>query len=144
MMKKAKKPNCPRRGYTLMEVLVSMAILLTGILAIAGFFPRALDNNTRSADLSIAAFIAQSKAEMIRLSNEEFAGLPSSAIDYLADLPTMTDPVVYGLDPRFSYRFSGETFLYANDPSVTTGVARVIIVYTDEPDTPIYELAFEL
>jgi Tfp pilus assembly protein PilV len=143
MMKNIKRPTCRRgSGYTLMEVLVSMTILLAGILAIAGFFPRALDNNTRAADLSIAAFIAQSKAELIRLSNE--SNQTPSSIDYIAGLSTMTEPVVYGLDERFSYRFSGETFLYANDPTVTTGVARVIIVYTDDPDTPIYELTFDL
>lgn len=126
-----------REGFTLMEVLVAMTILLTGILAVAAFFPRVLDANARSADQSIAAFLAQMKAEEIRRDYTD------TAVDAIKLLSTPTDPVTFGHDQRFAYRLNGETVLYANDPSVTTGVARVLIVYPDSPDQPIYELAFD-
>ncbi|HQH13080.1 MAG TPA: prepilin-type N-terminal cleavage/methylation domain-containing protein, partial [Candidatus Sumerlaeota bacterium] len=54
------------KGFSLLEVLVSVAILLAGIISIVNFFPLGLKAQYRAADLSRAALLANMKAEEIR------------------------------------------------------------------------------
>ncbi|MDP3900162.1 MAG: type II secretion system protein [bacterium] len=52
-----KKKNI--RGFTLIEISVSLAIVMTVLLSIITIFPYSLRINNRSANLSHAAFLAQ-------------------------------------------------------------------------------------
>ncbi|MFP4379022.1 MAG: hypothetical protein ACLFUS_00855 [Candidatus Sumerlaeia bacterium] len=136
-----------RDAFSLLEVLVSTAILVTGIVAIAAFFPASLRQNQRAIDISTAAFLAQMKVEEIRrddTSGQDF-------VRTIRDMETESDPVVFALDDRFTYSFSGVSVIDPvdddpDDPRDDHGVARVIVRYAEDynPDTTIlYELRFD-
>jgi prepilin-type N-terminal cleavage/methylation domain-containing protein len=126
--------QCPKslschRGYSLVEVLVSLTILLTGIVVVAAYFPMALRANQRSTDQSIAAFLAQAKAEEIRRDNDTGGSL----VREISELTTPTPPIVFTTSPLFTYSFSGVSGIDpVDDPDDVRddhGVARVIIQY---------------
>lgn len=140
----------PFCGYTLIEVLVSVALLATGIVAIAMFFPKALEKNQRAADRSTAAFLAQMKAEEIR--RDEFADGRFIQEIQETDETNASEPVPFGVDERFAYRLSGLSLLdpdpESSDPLTTHGIARVVIQYAPDykPDDEaeiLYELRFD-
>lgn len=134
-------PLRPRRAFTLVEILVAMVILLSGIVAIAKLAPMSLRQNQRTLDRGHAAFLAQAKAEEIR---RDFAiGGGSSFIADIAALPAPTDPLDFGYNPRFAYQLSGNSL---RDPADDPGTARVIVRYSTRfrPEGEIlYELKFE-
>lgn len=123
-----------------------MAILLTGIVAIAAFFPMTLRQNQRAADVSTAAFIAQMIAEEIRKDDTRNRDL----IEAIRNLAAPTDPVVFPLDSRFAYSFSGVSAVVPEDtpedPRDDHGVARVIVRYAADfnpNEDVLYELRFD-
>ena len=66
----------PRRltrgqGFTLIEVLVAMGILLIGIIAIMQLFPESLINARRAAERTITSQTAHSVLGQIRASSAE-------------------------------------------------------------------------
>ncbi|OPZ03758.1 MAG: hypothetical protein BWZ10_03261 [candidate division BRC1 bacterium ADurb.BinA364] len=105
-----------RGGFTFLEVLVSLIILVSGVLAIANFFPVSLKASSRARLLSKAALLAQMKAEEIR-RDADSAGATIDAIRLQAD---ETTPQPFAEDPRMTYSFSGRSAL---DP-------------VDDPDNP--------
>ena len=111
-----------RHGFSLLEVLVSIAILLTGIVLILGFLPVTLRQNQRSSDVSVAAYLAQLKAEEIRRDDSNSHQL----IGEIRSLTTPTTAVIFPFDNRFAYQYSGVSLL---DPASAPGVARVIISF---------------
>jgi type II secretory pathway pseudopilin PulG len=135
-----------RRGYTVLEVLVSMMILITGIMAIIGFFPMQLRQNRYSMDVTTAVYLAQMKAEEIRRDNDRFGFL----IRNIRGLRTPTSPLRFGQDPRFAYQLCGvslvDTVNDPGDPRDDPNVARVIVRYDTSyrKDAEIlYELRFD-
>lgn len=130
------------RGFSLAEVLVSLAILMAGIVAIASFFPTVLRHNQRSVDSSVAAYLAQLKAEEIRRDNDT-TGVPGiSLTDVINARTTPTIPVTFAPDPRFAYSFCGRSLLNPKEPAS----ARVIVWYANAAPTPqniLFELAFQ-
>ncbi len=125
-------------GFSLVEVLVSLAILLAGILTIINFFPMTLKASNQAVDLSKAVLLAQMKAEEIRRDN-------STTRDYITaikTLPSPTNPTVFPFEQKLSYVFSGTSQL---DPDDTTRAAWVVIQYSasfDDSEKVIYELKF--
>jgi prepilin-type N-terminal cleavage/methylation domain-containing protein len=133
------------RGFSLLEVLVSMAILLTGIVVIVGFLPVSLRSNQKASDVSIAAYLAQQKAEEIRRDNTSSGQLVSE----IQSLTTPTSPLVFPTNPNFVYQFCGVSLIDPvddpNDPRDDVGVARIIVSYAPSyrPQGGIlYELRF--
>ena len=119
-----------RAGFTLLEVLVALAILIAGLLALAASFPLMLQSGRDAELITIAAALAQQKAEEIRRDDSADHRLVTA----IRNRATPTDPIVFPLEPRLEYSFSGKTILYAtvtdpNDPRAVSGVARVIIRY---------------
>ena len=51
------------KGFTLIEIVISLGILLIGILAVLALFPVGFDSAGRSADLTKATIYAQNKME---------------------------------------------------------------------------------
>jgi len=128
----------PRPAFSLIEVLVSIAVLLTGIVVILSFFPAVLRQNQRSADVSVAAYLAQQKAEEIRRDDTSSGDLVAE----IRSLQAPSAPIVFPLNPRFAYQFAGVSLLApAEDPAV----ARVIVSYAPGNRGPrgvLYELRF--
>lgn len=130
----------------MLEVLVALGILLAGVVAVASFFPSALKANTRSIDQSIAAYLAQMKAEEIRRDNNTSGALVAA----VRNMKTPTAAATFPLDPRFAYSFSGVSLLFPTvdpkDPRSAAGVARIIIRYATTYRASgdiLYELRFD-
>ncbi|MEN6625842.1 MAG: prepilin-type N-terminal cleavage/methylation domain-containing protein [Candidatus Sumerlaeia bacterium] len=135
----------PARGFSLLEVLVALAIMTAGILTIAAVFPRTLEAGNDAQILSQAAALAQMKAEEIRRDNDR----DNQLIDSIKNLTEPTAPVAFPHDPRLSYQFSSTSIIYtadATDPRAAPGVPRVIIRYSADyrsSQDVIYELRFD-
>jgi len=142
-----KSPSLSRhKGYSLLEVLVSVAILLAGILSIVNFFPMSLRAQHRAADVSRAAFLAQLKAEEIRRDNDRLGNL----IGAIRNLRSPTEIITFPNDNRFSYCFCGMSLIDSHDdpddPRDDYNVPRVIIMYSREyrgKNAILYELRFD-
>ena len=61
-----KKNGYRRSGFTLVEVLVALAILGIGILGVTVLFPRALRNTQRVSGMTAAAIYAETTADRLR------------------------------------------------------------------------------
>ncbi len=76
-----------KKGFTLMEVVVGIALFAIAILGLAQMFMLAVMNNMRSDRITNATFLAQQQIEVMRnLTQDEllqFAG--SSGVDLNAD-----------------------------------------------------------
>lgn len=141
-----------RAGMTLLEVLVGLAILLAGLLALAAVVPTALHAHDKAELLTTAAMLAQAKAEEIRRDDSEDMALQNA----IRDLTAPTDPIKFIQEPRLTYSFSGATMIYTGyydetvaneeqDARSIPGVARVIIRYAADfrpTEDVIYELRF--
>lgn len=76
------------RGFTLIEIVISLAILAVGLLALLALFPVGFDAAKRSANITQAAIFAQQKMEEIKKD-----GFPETG----TTKGNFTD------DPRFSW-----------------------------------------
>ncbi|RME76458.1 MAG: prepilin-type N-terminal cleavage/methylation domain-containing protein [Planctomycetota bacterium] len=59
------------RGFTLIEILIAMAVLMIGLVGILAVFPYAMQSATSTVQASYAAAISQSVMDAIRLGLEE-------------------------------------------------------------------------
>lgn len=130
------------RGFSLIEVLVGLGILLAGLVAIAAVFPTTLQATRDAELLTRAAALAQEKAEEIRRDNDREGRL----IAEIRSRTTPTAPLVFSSEPRLEYSFCGRSLLYpesAADPRSTAGIARVIVRYAPAY-RPAQEVVYEL
>lgn len=128
-------------GFSLLEVLASLAVLLAGVVMILWFFPRTLHASAEAGFLSEAALLAQMKAAEIR-RDDDTSGTLTFAI---AARTTPTTPIPFAQEPSLSYSFSGQSILYSDSPRGDPNVARVIISYSagyNPTGGTIYELRF--
>jgi type II secretory pathway pseudopilin PulG len=135
-----------RRGFSLLEAIVSLSILLVGIVLILIMFPRFLVAAHDAEMESKAVMLAQMKAEEIRRDDDTSGTL----ITAIQNLNTPTQPMPFAQDPKLAYQFSGTSILYeGTTPAGDAGVARVIIRYapsyrvSSNPNRDVlYELRF--
>jgi len=149
-MLRLKWQRCLRshRAFTLIEVLVSLAILLGGVLPIVWFYSRILRERADAEMLTRGTLLAQMKAEEIRRDDDLFQTMYNA----IAAKTTPTTPIEFPIDADLSYSFCGKSLIYVNPetqpPLSDPGVARVIIVKTVrssaaiEPKDVVYELRF--
>ena len=88
-----KIPGC-KHGFTLVEVLASLTILLIGILAIISLFPQGMKSAKVAEDLTVAALLAQQKTEDIKRQ------------EYLWSAGTTAGPYNFALEPNFRWQAS--------------------------------------
>jgi Tfp pilus assembly protein PilV len=81
-------------GFTLAEVLASLAILLIGILALLSLFPQGMKAAKVAEDKTVAAFLAQQKAEDIKRQ------------EFLWSAGTTAGPIPFPLEPNFRWQAS--------------------------------------
>ena len=141
-MRRAFRPRRQTLGFSLLEVVVSLIILLIGIAGILIYFPSALRANDRAVILSEAALLAHAKAEQIRHDPNAPA-----LIRKIRAMTVPTAPVVFAENPNLAYRFSGVSLLDPvddpNDPRDDHGVARIIVQHA-EGYRPAGRILFEL
>lgn len=134
-----------RRAFTLIEVLVGLTIMTAGLLAVAAVFPYTLRAQRDAELLTVAASLAQQKAEEIRRDNDRNGVL----ITQIRNRPSPTAPIIFPREPRLTYSFSGQSAQYfgmpATDPRAMPSVPRVIIRYAPSyrpTQDVVYELRF--
>lgn len=83
-----------KKGFSLIEVLVSMALVAIAMLGLAQLFVLSIVNNSQADRMTNAVFLAQQQIEQLRtFTNDELSAL--STIDELIDL---------NLDTTYDYR----------------------------------------
>lgn len=78
------------RGFTMIELLIAIAIFGITIPAIAAGINNLVVTNNRSRDLALANIIAENKAEELR--NAGFNSLVPGTIDFSSELPNELAP----------------------------------------------------
>lgn len=136
----------PRRGFTLVEVLVAMALLLAGIVAIVQLFPVSLQANTEAILKGNATLLAHQKVQELRTDADRQA----LVIEEIRDRNGLTDPIVWPVDPRMTYSYAGESELAVGDtpgdPRDDSNVPRVVVRLAPDfdPEEPVlYEMRFD-
>jgi len=66
MIKNKTQSHSEKKGFTLIEVLVSMALVGIAVLGLAQIFTYSILNNSRSEKMSTATFLAQQQIEILR------------------------------------------------------------------------------
>lgn len=132
-----------RLGFSLVEALIAMTILLVGIVAVVRFFPMLFESSSKAALLTRATMLAQAKASEIQRDDDTSHTL-ATTIAYRA---TPTAPIVFPEEPALSYSFCGKSLLYPETDTTkgTPNVARVIVRYSSTyrpSEDVIYELQF--
>lgn len=136
-----------RHGYSLIEVLVSLAILLGGVIAIIFLIPNSLKASNDAAFLTEATLLAQMKAEEIRRDDDGYTS--GTLMKTISLRTTETTPVPFPQNPKLQYSFIGNTVIYTSvppgDPRGEAGVPRVIVRYAPSyrsSEDVVYELRF--
>lgn len=113
------------RGFSLLEVLVSIAVFLAGVVAIVFMFPRTLQAAHEAELKTKAALLAQMKAEEVRRDDDTSQTLTLA----IAALRRPTDPLINPQEPDLSYSFNGRSLMYAptETPDGDPNIARVVI-----------------
>jgi prepilin-type N-terminal cleavage/methylation domain-containing protein len=112
-------------GFTLIEVMVAMAILAIGLLAVAAAQLGALHLGAKSRNLTVAMHLAQEKME-------EFQALPAASLPATgndADNPIDPDP-----DDNDETTFNRRWEVLANTPVTNVSTLRVRVDWV-EPKT---------
>lgn len=121
-----------RAGYSLVEVLVAMAILIFGIVGILQFFPPTLRASSEAALRGQAALLAQRKMEEIRRDDNQAFEIISA----IRALEEPTDLVVFPEDDRLAYQFHSRSLLAddeaSGNPEDLPGIPRVIVRYNPD------------
>ncbi|MGF1573972.1 MAG: prepilin-type N-terminal cleavage/methylation domain-containing protein [Sumerlaeia bacterium] len=134
-----------RKGFTLIEVLVGLVILLTGIIGIVQLFPQSLKANQEAELRGAAIMLAQQKVEELRRDGDAL----NMIVNQVQALNTPTVPISWPLDPRLTYSYSGMSLIDPDndpgDPRDDPFVARIIVRLAADYDPEqrvIYELRF--
>jgi Tfp pilus assembly protein PilV len=128
--------SAQHRGVSILEILVSLAVLFVGVVAIVNYFPFSIRASNDAAYLSQAAMLAQMKAEEVRRDNDQLSNIMNQ-IRFQTD-PTV--PIPFMQQPNLSYSFGGISQIDATNSPFTP---RVIIRYSKEY-RPSQDVVFEL
>jgi type IV pilus modification protein PilV len=138
--------NARQRGFSLVEVLVAMAVLIVGVIGILQLFPATLRASADSAARAQATLLAQAKVAELRRDDSTAAAI----IEEIRNLALPTTPVAFPEDDRFAYQFHSRSLLQPDDTATSVeddhNVPRVIVRYNTgfRPKGEIlYELRFE-
>ena len=76
-----------RKGFTLMEVVIGIALVAIALLGLAQVFTYSVMNNSRSERMSAATYLAQQQIDSLRsLTADELNALTEGAMDEQIDI----------------------------------------------------------
>jgi type IV pilus assembly protein PilV len=75
---KVQQPICPNAGFTLVESMLTLAIMSMGLLALAGLQITALRGNALSRRMTTAVSIAEQRLE--QLKNTSYTNIQAEAV----------------------------------------------------------------
>lgn len=88
MKMKKSRPRFLRKneGFSLIEVLLGIAVLAVAVIGLAQLFLLAVMNNVRSGDITSAVFLAQQQVDYLRtLTRDELLAFPNIAAGESSD-----------------------------------------------------------
>lgn len=138
-----------RRGFNLLEIMVSMFILALGLMMIAGSLPVGLRQSSDSQDLSMSSFAARAGTAQVRqLSNRKQLPIYVTAGDPLENAAAMpcvaaTTTCVHWYGPSADQYSNGYTAAgayvpgtiarwFVNQPATPTGWGQAIPIPFDD------------
>lgn len=75
-MRRENEARRPNKGFTLIEVIIGIALIAIAVLGLAEVFTLSITNNLRSERISNASFLAQQQMDLLRdLTQEELSFL---------------------------------------------------------------------
>ncbi len=91
-MKRAGRAITDPQGFTLLEILIAVAILAIGLLAVASMATIVIKSNAASNRLSIASTLVQDKLEEIRATH--YTNVTSMPLETVTSTPWASRQVV--------------------------------------------------
>ena len=88
------------RGFTLVEILASLTILLIGILALVSLFPQGMNSARSAENYTMATLLGQQKMEDIVREYRSYNDWSSN---------TITNYEAFTLEPDYAWRASVDT-----------------------------------
>ncbi len=69
-----------KAGFSLIEVLIGLALVIVAVVGLAQLFLLGVANNLRSSEVTNAVFLAQQQIDLLRtLTHDELAAFPNTA-----------------------------------------------------------------
>ncbi len=107
-----------KKGFSLVEITVALAIGAIGLLALAGIIVYTVNSNRYATDISIATALARQKIEQIKLTEYNY----------------VVDQTEYNLDPNgkqvTSGRYSRVTDVRENEAGFNTKTVDVTVYFS--------------
>jgi len=112
-------------GFTLIEVMMALAILGVGLLSIAVAQITAIKVAARSKNLQQAMFLAREQLD-------DLDALPpgSAILQTAATTPDPANPIQVGNDPQDATRFTRQLQVVPNTPTTNLAQVTVTVVWT--------------
>lgn len=122
--------RCPERGLSIIEALITMALIAVVLLALAPLFSQSVNVNASSSQLSIANSLAREKLEELLLfpTTDPRLAVPSGALKQ--EFPKTGDPADL---PRYWNPETGATSTATTSPGVGWFPFPYLRTYTVEP-----------
>jgi prepilin-type N-terminal cleavage/methylation domain-containing protein len=110
---------CRNKGFSLLEILIALAILIVGVAAVINMFPIGLHASKRAADFTSAGILAQEKmAELMYLGYDHIdkgtSPLIHPNITGIPDNMGTTKQPFPGLDNQYSWHLDLDDTTTAN------------------------------
>ena len=111
-------------GFTLLEILIALAILVIGVAAVINLFPIGLHASKRAADFTMVAILGQEKiAELMYLGYDRL-----NEIEGIDNFPDPNDPedsggqTTFATDEAYSWwlRLDGDALVTVNNLYLAT------------------------
>lgn len=114
-------------GFSLIEVMIAMAILGIGLMSIAVAQVTAIKMQSRSKNLQQAMFLARERMDEL----DALPGFPASTfLTTPATTPDPANPIQVGNDPSDGTRYTREVQVVPNSPTVGLSSVTVTVTWT--------------
>jgi type IV pilus assembly protein PilV len=113
-------------GFTLIEVMIALAILGVGLLSIAVAQITAIKVQARSKNLQQAMFLAREQLDDLDALPPGAAVLQTAAV-----IDDPLNPIQVGNDPMDGTRFTRQLQVAPNTPSTNLAQVTVVVVWTN-------------